>query len=231
VLAGLSPARRAKIDERVAELIAQEVGLSDLRREKRLTQVQMAKRIGGKQVYVSRFEKRSDVKLSKLYKYVDALGLHQPLQIAGVGGHDVQLGVGAGGRYFIRIRRVADFRSVRRDGQARLGTRPNRCVRGGRDHEVRQPTEPRSVSQMIRALNTARKNNRLYVRLLASDSGAVISGEPLSSLPPSVLGVLESDRSAGEFVPLRSATLREWDLPMEYVVTGSRTLSLTLDAN
>ena len=74
VLAGLSPARRAKIDERVAELIAQEVGLSDLRREKRLTQVQMAKRIGGKQVYVSRFEGRSDVKLSKLYKYVDALG-------------------------------------------------------------------------------------------------------------------------------------------------------------
>jgi hypothetical protein len=97
--------------------------------------------------------------------------------------------------------------------------------------EVRQPTEPRSVSQMIRALNTARKNNRLYVRLLASDAGAVISGEPLSSLPPSVLGVLESDRSAGDFVPLRSATLREWDMPMEYVVIGSRTLSLTLDAN
>ncbi len=74
VLAQLSPARRAKIDERVAELIAEEVGLGDLRREKRLTQVQVAKRIGGKQVYVSRFEKRSDVKLSKLYRYVDGLG-------------------------------------------------------------------------------------------------------------------------------------------------------------
>jgi hypothetical protein len=97
--------------------------------------------------------------------------------------------------------------------------------------EVRQPSEPRSVSQMIRALNTARKNNRLYVRLLASDAGAVISGEPLSSLPPSVLGVLESDRSAGDFVPLRSATLREWDMPMEYVVVGSRTLALPLDSN
>jgi Helix-turn-helix len=74
VLARLSPARRAKIDERVAQLIAEEVGLSDLRKEKRLTQVQMAKRIGGKQVYVSRFERRSDVKLSKLYRYVDGLG-------------------------------------------------------------------------------------------------------------------------------------------------------------
>jgi hypothetical protein len=97
--------------------------------------------------------------------------------------------------------------------------------------EVRQPTEPRSVARLIRALNTARKNNRLYVRLLASDAGAVISGEPLSSLPPSVLGVLEADRSAGDFVPLRSATLGEWDLPTEYAVVGSRTLTITLDAN
>ena len=97
--------------------------------------------------------------------------------------------------------------------------------------EVRQPSEPRSVPQMIRALNTARKNNRLYVRLLASDAGAVVSGEPLSALPPSVLGVLEADRSGGEFVPLRNSTLGEWDLPTEYAVVGSRTLTISLDAN
>ncbi|HEV3217826.1 MAG TPA: hypothetical protein VGZ27_19000, partial [Vicinamibacterales bacterium] len=97
--------------------------------------------------------------------------------------------------------------------------------------EVRQPTEPRSVPQLIRALNTARKNNRLYVRLLAADAGAVINGEPLSSLPPSVLGVLEADRSAGDFVPLRNTTMGEWDLPTEYAVAGSRTLTIVLDAN
>ncbi len=97
--------------------------------------------------------------------------------------------------------------------------------------EVRQPSEPRSVPQIIRALNTARKNNRLYVRLLAPDAGAVVSGEPLSALPPSVLGVLEADRTTGDFVPLRSATLGEWDLPSEYAVVGSRTLTLSLEAN
>jgi hypothetical protein len=97
--------------------------------------------------------------------------------------------------------------------------------------EVRQPSEPRSVPQLMRTLNTLRKNNRLYVRLLASDAGAVISGEPLSSLPPSVLGVLEADRSTGDFVPLRSATLGEWNLPTEFVVVGSRTLTINLDAN
>ena len=95
--------------------------------------------------------------------------------------------------------------------------------------EVRQPTEPRSVPQLMRALNTVRKNNRLYVRLLASDSGAVVRGEPLSSLPPSVLGVLEADRSTGDFVPLRNATLGEWNLPTEYAVVGSRMLTINIE--
>jgi hypothetical protein len=95
--------------------------------------------------------------------------------------------------------------------------------------EVRQPTEPRSVPQLMRALNTTRKNNRLYVRLLASDAGAVVRGEPLSSLPPSVLGVLEADRSAGDFVPLRNATLGEWDLPTEFALAGSRVLAINVE--
>jgi hypothetical protein len=95
--------------------------------------------------------------------------------------------------------------------------------------EVRQPTEPRSVPQLMRALNMARRNNRLYVRLLASDAGAVVSGEPLSSLPPSVLGVIEADRSTGDFVPLRNATLGEWNIPTEYAVVGSRVLTLNIE--
>jgi SpoIVB peptidase S55 len=95
--------------------------------------------------------------------------------------------------------------------------------------EVRQPTEPRSVPQLMRALNTTRKNNRIYVRLLASDTGAVVRGEPLSSLPPSVLGVIEADRSTGEFVPLRNATLGEWNLPTEYAVVGSRMLTINIE--
>jgi hypothetical protein len=81
----------------------------------------------------------------------------------------------------------------------------------------------------MRALNMTRKNNRLYVRLLASDAGAVISGEPLSALPPSVLGVLESDRSTGDFVPLRNSTLGEWNIPTEYAVVGSRVLTINVE--
>ena len=51
-----------------------------------------------------------------------------------------------------------------------------------------QPLQTRDLHQMIRVLNNARKNNRLYVRLLGRDQGAVVKGESLSSLPPSVHG-------------------------------------------
>ena len=75
-------------------------------------------------------------------------------------------------------------------------------------------------------LNKARRNNTLYVKLLGSDAGAVVNGEVLSSLPPSVLAVLEADRSGGNFNPLHSATLGEWELPTEHAVSGSRTLTI-----
>jgi hypothetical protein len=96
--------------------------------------------------------------------------------------------------------------------------------------DTRSP-QPRSVPQMIRALNKAPRNNILYIKLLGSDAGAVINGERLSALPPSVLAVLEADRNGGNFNPLHTATLGEWELPTEQVVSGSRTLTITVSQN
>src|SRR5688572_8490874 len=92
-----------------------------------------------------------------------------------------------------------------------------------------QPLQTRGVPQMIRVLNNARKNNRLYIRLLGREGGAVVKGESLSSLPPSVLAVMEADRNGGNFRPLQSAMLGEWDIATEYAVIGSRTLTLALE--
>ena len=75
-----------------------------------------------------------------------------------------------------------------------------------------QPLQTRGLPQMMRVLNNARKNNRLYVRLLGRDAGAVVKGESLSSLPPSVLAVMESDRNGGSFRPLQNAMLGEWEI-------------------
>ena len=74
VFAELPAARRAKIKERVAELIAEELGLQELRKSKQITQEEIAARLGGRQVYISRLEKRDDMKLSTLRAYVEAIG-------------------------------------------------------------------------------------------------------------------------------------------------------------
>jgi len=95
--------------------------------------------------------------------------------------------------------------------------------------EARQ--QPRTVDQMIKSLNKARRNNTIYVKLLGPGAGAVVNGELLSSLPPSVLGVLEGDRNGGNFNLLRSATLGEWELVTEHTVAGSRTLTFTVSPN
>jgi hypothetical protein len=94
-----------------------------------------------------------------------------------------------------------------------------------------QPLQTRDLPQMIRVLNQARKNNRLYVRLVTPDAGAVVRGESLSSLPPSVLAVMESDRNGGSFRPLGAALLGQWEITTDHAVSGSRTLTLSLDNN
>jgi hypothetical protein len=91
--------------------------------------------------------------------------------------------------------------------------------------------QPRNVAQMIRMLNRSRRGSTLYVKLLGSDPGAVISGESLTALPPSVLGVFEADRSTGSFSPLSNATLGEWELPTDHAVNGSRTISIVVSPN
>jgi hypothetical protein len=95
--------------------------------------------------------------------------------------------------------------------------------------ELRRTLQPQSVAQMIRLLNETRRNNRIFVRLLTGTPGAVVNGEALPSLPPSVLSVLEADRSGGSFTPIRSAALGEWELPMDSSVSGTRVLTLDLD--
>jgi len=95
--------------------------------------------------------------------------------------------------------------------------------------ELRRSLQPQSVAQMLRLLNDTRRNNRIYVRLLTGTPGAVVNGEAMTALPPSVLAVLESDRNGGSFTPIRSATLGEWQIPMDSAVTGSRILTVAVD--
>lgn len=70
---GLSAKRRARIDARKAELVA-ELDLADLRRALNLTQATLAETLGVGQAEVSKVEKRADILLSTLRRFINAMG-------------------------------------------------------------------------------------------------------------------------------------------------------------
>ncbi len=73
-MASLSPVRRRKVVARTTELIAEEQSLRDLRCALTRTQERVAEDLGIGQEGVSRLEKRSDLLISTLRGYIEALG-------------------------------------------------------------------------------------------------------------------------------------------------------------
>jgi hypothetical protein len=96
--------------------------------------------------------------------------------------------------------------------------------------ELRGSLRPQTIAPLVRVLNETRRNNRIYVRLMTGRAGAVVNGEAMTALPPSVLSVLEADRNGGSFTPIRNATLGEWEIASDAAVTGSRALTINLEA-
>jgi hypothetical protein len=95
--------------------------------------------------------------------------------------------------------------------------------------EFDQPSTSDNVGQLIRAFNRARRNNRIYVKLVSNVAGAIVAGEREPALPPSVLAVIEGAQpNVATVKPLDTAIVGEWDVPSDEAITGQRTLALTL---
>lgn len=74
VLRKLPAGERAAIERRARKLIGEYLTLQDLRKARQLTQETMAELLGIRQENVSRLEKRTDLLLSTLRGYVEAMG-------------------------------------------------------------------------------------------------------------------------------------------------------------
>jgi DNA-binding XRE family transcriptional regulator len=90
-----TPKERAAIRRSAKRIAKQHLALRELREARRQTQTSLARRLGVKQVNISRLESRADPRLSTLTKYIDAMGgrLHlivefpeqEPVVLRGVG--------------------------------------------------------------------------------------------------------------------------------------------------
>ncbi len=74
IIERLSAAQRKKVEARAAQLIAEEMTLREIRKARKLTQQKIAKSLHIGQEGVSKIEKRSDLLISTLRGYVEAMG-------------------------------------------------------------------------------------------------------------------------------------------------------------
>ena len=74
IIRKLNPAQRRKVETRATQLIAEEMTLRQLRKAHKLTQQRLAKHLHIGQEGVSRLEKRSDLLISTLRYYIEAMG-------------------------------------------------------------------------------------------------------------------------------------------------------------
>jgi hypothetical protein len=89
---------------------------------------------------------------------------------------------------------------------------------------------PRDLSHLIRLINNLRKNDHLYVRLFRREPGAVVKGEGLPGLPPSILSILGSERKVGAVTPIGVSAFQEYELPRtNYLATGSKMLTIRVN--
>lgn len=82
IMARLTPEQRAKVETRAKELIEEEMTLRDLRKAQARSQKDLARLLGVKQASISNIEARSDILLSTLRKYVQAMGGNLTLTVS-----------------------------------------------------------------------------------------------------------------------------------------------------
>jgi hypothetical protein len=90
----------------------------------------------------------------------------------------------------------------------------------------REKYMPVTFEHLLSILEKRRKNNNLYIQVRGQDSGLLLKGEELSSLPPSVLAVMDSRRSSGENALLAEQVIVEDIVPTEFQITGVKRLYL-----
>ena len=73
-IAQLDPDHQAEIAADFERLRAEYLTLKDLRKARKLTQVQLSETLGQKQASIAKLEKRTDLLLSTLRRYVEAMG-------------------------------------------------------------------------------------------------------------------------------------------------------------
>ncbi len=93
---------------------------------------------------------------------------------------------------------------------------------------VPQRYRPTDGPRLIELLNNRRTGNRVYMKLFQGGAGGMVKGREMPGLPPSVLAVMDSERTKGSFVPIREKVVAEETIRTDYIVAGQNWSRLTV---
>ncbi len=88
---------------------------------------------------------------------------------------------------------------------------------------------PRSLDQMVRMLGSLRKNNRIYLKIVAEKPGLFLKGEEMPNLPPSMKSMFASPRAASSAATdLTRSTLFQVQVRVPSVFQGATIIPLKI---
>jgi len=88
---------------------------------------------------------------------------------------------------------------------------------------------PRSIDQVVRLLNSLRKNNRIYFKIIAPKPGLFLRGEEMPNLPPAMKSLFASPRAASSSpTEITMSTLGEFQFPVPFVFRGSASIPIRI---
>lgn len=92
-----------------------------------------------------------------------------------------------------------------------------------------QKFRPRNFNQLVEMLSNRRKNNFVFFQIRSQDDGVLMNGEELPGLPPSILSIINSQKSSGNVAPLRYRVISEDNVQVDYSISGGKTVWLNIE--
>lgn len=85
-----------------------------------------------------------------------------------------------------------------------------------------------NLEQFISVLNRERRNNRLYVTLLAPSPTMVVQDKVMPNVPASQINLLDQRGGPASSLLVRDSAAGEWSVPLDQVVQGSTSITIQI---
>jgi hypothetical protein len=85
-----------------------------------------------------------------------------------------------------------------------------------------------NLEQLISVLNRERRNNRLYVTLLAPSPTMVVQDKVMPNVPASQIYLLDQRGGPSSSLLVQNSSAGEWSVPLDQVVQGSTSVTIQI---